>query len=333
MKSHQQIHVVADASNGNDFLQTLAKYGITRFAAQSVEILQINITRKCNLSCKHCHYESGPDQSAEMPKNILDSCAAIASLPQIKTIDITGGAPETHPHLETFLAVISHLNKRVIVRSNLAILAEKQFEKFIDIYANFKVELVASLPEPSPRRTDRQRGDGVFEQIITVMKKLNTVGYGLDNSPLLLNLVHNPAGAFLAGAQQNLEKEYKRKLSTQYGVSFSHLFCLNNCPIGRYLHYLIESDNLNDYMEELINAFNKDAAENAMCRSTVSVGVDGTLYDCDFHQALNLPIHDQNHNHITTFDYTQLSCREIITKNHCYACTAGAGSSCQGETS
>jgi radical SAM/Cys-rich protein len=267
-----------------------------------------------------------------MSKEVLTKCLESAAHPNISTIDITGGAPEMHPHLGQFVTDVRKLRKRVIVRSNLVILLEKDFHHYIEIFAENGVELVASVPDPDAIRTDKQRGQGVFEKIVAALRLLNERGYGIDNSGLTLNLVHNPAGAFLAGSQVQLEGEYKRKLQHKYGVVFSHLFCLNNCPTGRFLEYLVNSDNLDDYMHDLTASFNRHAAENVMCRSTLSVGWDGTLYDCDFNQMLSMPIGTGTPLSIFNFNMEHLSKRHIVLDDHCFACTAGSGSSCQGAT-
>jgi radical SAM/Cys-rich protein len=332
MDSQMQLEHIKESLNGNKFTSALEKVGLYPLHSKSIEILQLNITRKCNLTCKHCHVEAGPYKTEEMSTDILEKCLQIAAHPDITTIDITGGAPEMHPQLTWFIEKLASLNKRVIVRSNLVILLDDTYQSLIDMYVRNRVELVASVPDPDNQRTDKQRGKGTFDKIIAAMRLLNEYGYGMDGSSLQLDLVHNPAGAFLAGSQQILESEYKRKLSMNYGVHFTRLFCLNNCPIGRFLEYLITSDNLADYMQELTGAFNRNAAENVMCRSTLSVGWDGTLYDCDFNQMLCLSVNHGAPKTILNFDMSKLGTRQIVLNDHCFACTAGAGSSCQGAT-
>lgn len=332
MDARTQLERIRHSLQGKNFTGILEHAGLYPLHSRSVEILQMNITRKCNLSCKHCHAEAGPHRTEEMSSEVLEKCLEIAALPTITTIDITGGAPEMHTKLAWFIRQVSKLHKRIIVRSNLVILLEPAFCHYIDLFAENKVEVVASMPDPDAVRTDKQRGNGAFESIISALRLLNDRGYGIDNSGLVLDLVHNPAGAFLAGSQTLLEAEYKRKLKQNYGVFFTHLFCLNNCPIGRFLEYLVNSDNLDDYMNDLTSAFNRSAAENVMCRSTLSVGWDGTLYDCDFNQMLSMPVNHGVPSSIFSFDMVKLSARKIVLDDHCFACTAGAGSSCQGAT-
>ncbi len=318
---------------GPPFAHRLEQSNLTPFRARSIEILQVNVGRRCNLACKHCHLAAGPDRTESMSWKVLERCLEIARYPSITTIDITGGAPELHPDIDKFIALASRLGKRLIVRSNLVILDESPYARFIELYKKHGVELVGSLPDLHSDKNDRQRGKGAFSRAVAVLRKLNRCGYGVENSGLPLDLVHNPVGAFLPGAQQSMETEYRRKLLNEYDIQFSQLFCLANNPTGRYLDYLIHSDNYTDYMDELSNSFNAGAAKNAMCRLLLSVGWDGTLYDCDFNQALGCPVNHGAPAHIDGFNAAILENREIIVGNHCYACTAGAGSSCQGATS
>jgi radical SAM/Cys-rich protein len=297
-----------------------------------IEILQMNIGRICNLRCKHCHVEAGPDRKEVMPRPIFEKCLETLKNSSIATVDITGGAPEMNPHLEWFIKEVSRLKRRLLVRSNFVILLEPGYRKFIDIYADNGVEVIGSLPHYLPEKTDQQRGSGVFANFIQVMKALNKKGYGQEGQNLILSLVHNPVGAFLPGAQADLEYEYKQRLLRQYGVVFTNLYTITNMPIGRYLEYLLKSENFYDYMEVLANAYNPCAVEKVMCRSTVSVSWEGILYDCDFNQVLGLPVNHGTPDHIDGFDPDLLASREIVISNHCFGCTAGTGSSCQGAT-
>lgn len=235
-------------------------------------------------------------------------------------------------HLKWFIGEVGKLGKRLIVRSNLVILLEAEYSGFIDIFAENRVEIVTSLPDYHEDRTDRQRGAGVFTRIIQAMRLLNKKGYGQEGSGLVIDIVHNPAGAYLPGAQNSLGVEYKQNLLNIQEVLFNTLFCITNVPVGRYLEYLMKSGNFADYMADLCGAYNPLAAENVMCKKTISVGWDGTLYDCDFNQMLNLPVNHGAPADITDFDLQKLVDRKIVTGNHCYGCTAGAGSSCQGST-
>ncbi len=298
--------------------------------SQSIEIMQLNVGRRCNLTCKHCHVEAGPHRTELMTRQVFEKCLDVLTAHPIGTIDITGGAPEMNPHLSWFISEAAHLGRRMLVRSNLAILLEALYQPFIDVYTQNKVEIVASLPDYRALRTDRQRGKGIFEAIIRILRQLNQKGYGQPDSHLLLHLVYNPVGAYLPGAQEALAHEYRQRLTDEHGVTFNQLFCLTNCPVGRYLEYLVQTDNYEEYMTELINAFNWSALESVMCRTTLSVGWDGKLYDCDFNQMLALSVNHGAPAHIDIFNFDQLRKRQIVVANHCYACTAGAGSSCQG---
>jgi radical SAM/Cys-rich protein len=300
--------------------------------AKSIEILQINVGKRCNLSCKHCHVEAGPHRTEVMTRETLQTCLEIlARHPSIHTIDITGGSPEMNPHLEWFLQEASGLGRRILIRSNLLILLEESYTHFLDLYAQVGAEVVGSLPAYQPGVTDRQRGARSFERILQAMRLLNQRGYGLERSQLKLHLVHNPVGAFLPGAQKALEHEYRSKLKKEHQVSFNTLFSLTNCPVGRYLEYLLQTENFQEYMQTLIQAFNPQAVEQVMCRNTLSVGWDGSLYDCDFNQMLGLQVNHGAPGHLQHFDLEQLCSRRIVLGNHCYCCTAGSGSSCQGE--
>lgn len=298
--------------------------------SESIEIMQLNVGRQCNLTCKHCHVEAGPHRTELMTRPVFEKCLDVLTNHPIGTIDITGGAPEMNPHLSWFIREAAKLGRRMLVRSNLAILLEERYRNFIDIYTQNKVEIITSLPDYQSLRTDRQRGQGVFQAVISVMRDLNQKGYARPDSQLLLHLVYNPVGAYLPGSQEALSHEYRQRLADAHGVAFNQLFCLTNSPVGRYLEYLIRTDNYEEYMTELINAFNWSALESVMCRTTLSVGWDGKLYDCDFNQMLALPVNHGAPAHIDIFDFDQLKARQIVTANHCYACTAGAGSSCQG---
>jgi len=320
------------AWNGIAFKDRLRGSAQLPFCARSVEILQINVGRRCNLSCRHCHLDAGPQRTESISWPILERCLKIARNPSITTIDITGGAPEMNPNLAAFIEKAAKLEKRLIVRSNLVILDEAPYRPLIDMYARFGVELVGSLPDLHAARADRQRGSGIFEREIAVLRELNSRGYGIEGHALKLDLVHNPVGAFLPGSQKTIEADYRQRLLSEFGIRFSTLFCITNNPVGRYLDFLVKSDNYEDYMCALVNAYNPCAAENAMCRSLVSVGWDGTLYDCDFNQALGLSVNHGAPDQVDRFDMEKLKNREIVIGNHCYACTAGAGSSCQGAT-
>jgi radical SAM/Cys-rich protein len=298
--------------------------------SQSIDIMQINVGRRCNLACKHCHVEAGPHRTELMTRPVFEKCLEILATHNISTIDITGGAPEMNPHCAWFVDEAAKLGRRLLVRSNLNILLDERYRAMMDVYTRNKVEIVTSLPDYQVARTDRQRGKGAFAAVVRVLRLLNQRGYGRPDSPLAIHLVYNPVGAYLPGTQEALTHEYRRRLADDHGVVFNQLFCLTNCPVGRYLEYLIHTDNYNDYMTELITAFNRSALESVMCRTTLSVGWDGRLYDCDFNQMLALSVNHGAPTHIDVFDLDRLKARQIVVANHCYACTAGAGSSCQG---
>jgi radical SAM/Cys-rich protein len=266
-----------------------------------------------------------------MSRETMGHCIEAAGRKEISTIDITGGAPEMHPDLEWLIGQLSALKKRLIVRSNLAVLLDPAYRHFMDVFAANKVELVGSLPDYNAERADRQRGDGAFAAVIRVIRALNEKSFGVPDSGLSLHLVHNPVGAYLPGPQSALEAEYRRVLRDVHGLQFNTLFCLVNSPIGRYRDYLKRSGNLSEYMRTLQCAFNPQTVDSVMCRTTLSVGWDGSLYDCDFNQMLDLTVNSGAPAHIKDFDFERLAGREIVVRSHCFACTAGAGSSCQGE--
>jgi len=330
MDPRQQLAMLEVPGSRESFVERLKAIELFPLCAIGVEILQLNITRRCNLTCRHCHVEASPDRQEMMSAEILAECVRIAHISGIDTIDVTGGSPELHPQLPWLLRELAATNKRIIVRTNLAILTERVCQSFPQMYRELGVEIVGSLPDYTSERTDRQRGSGTFNRCITAICQLNKIGYGREGTGLILNLMHNPSGAFMPGNQSSLDHEYKRQLRERFGVEFNGLFVLTNCPIGRYLDYLISSDNLNDYMVVLASAFNPAAVSKVMCRNTLSVGWDGRLYDCDFNQMLGLKVNDGSPTHIREFDLKRLSQREITVRNHCFACCAGAGSSCQG---
>ena len=330
MDPARQHELLADSVPMGSFAEQLRRSQAFPLKADGIGILQLNITRKCNLACRHCHVEAGPGQSLHMTDAVLEKCLEMAGHPAIHTLDITGGAPELHPRFQELLHRLHSLHKRLLVRSNLVILLNPAYDALPEFYAHQAVELVASLPDVRGERTDRQRGSGVFRGTIEVMRRLNGRGYGREGSGLILDVVHNPAGAYLPGNQGALEVEYRRILRQEHGVEFNHLFCLTNCPVGRYLDYLHQSGNLADYMQTLRTAYNPTAAGKVMCRTTLSVAPDGNLYDCDFNQMLGLTVNSGAPTNIFDFDYARLASREIVVHNHCFACTAGAGSSCQG---
>lgn len=314
------------------FEEKLAAAGLFPLKPVPAEIFQVNLGKMCNQVCKHCHVDAGPDRKEIMQWDTMQQCLdIIQDTPSLKTIDLTGGAPEMNPDFRRFVTAISAMGRHIIVRCNLTIiLANKKYHDLPEFYREHGVEVVSSLPFYTRERTDRQRGAGVFTDSIAALRLLNGVGYGKENSGLILNLVYNPAGAFLPPAQTALEREYKDVLQKDFDIVFNNLFTITNLPISRYLDYLLASGNYEQYMEKLVTAFNPAAAANVMCRNTLSVGWDGYLYDCDFNQMLDLKVDSSSGRHIADFDRDTLQQRNIIVNQHCYGCTAGAGSSCGG---
>lgn len=299
------------------------------YTTSTLSTLQVNVGRLCNLSCKHCHLEAGPNRTEVMNHDVMEACLAVCREQQVETIDITGGAPEMNPHIKWFIGEACKICMHVIVRTNLVVMDENEYRSFPEFYAKNKVEVVCSLPYYSESVMDKVRGAGSFNTAIKMLKQLNSLGYGIDEW-LVLNMVYNPAGAFFPPAQAAIEKEYKAKLQTDFGIVFNNLFTITNNPIGRFGEFLKRSGNLTSYMQKLSDAFNPTTLPNLMCRFQISVGYDGTLYDCDFNQAVALPISTKQ----TIFDLIGKSFepRKICFANHCYGCTAGQGSSCGGAT-
>jgi radical SAM/Cys-rich protein len=313
------------------FQQKLEESGLFPLSAIGVQIFQVNVGKMCNQVCKHCHVDAGPDRKEIMTIETMQQCInALRNNPDLQIVDLTGGAPEMNPNFRWFVQEIKSLGRHVIVRCNLTIiLANKKYFDLPQFYKEHGIEVVSSLPFYTQDRTDRQRGNGVFEDSIKALQLLNEVGYGKEGTGLILNLVYNPAGAFMPPPQDTLEKEYKQALMERYQVEFNNLFAITNLPISRFLDYLLQSGNYEKYMEKLVAAYNPGAAANVMCRNTISISWDGYLYDCDFNQMLDLKV-DSAVKHISQFNTAVLNNREIVINQHCYGCTAGSGSSCGG---
>ncbi len=329
----EQRAVIRRLPLAREFDQRLAEAGLAPLRPTRVEVLQVNVGKVCNQTCRHCHVDAGPDRREVMSRETLELCLAALAKTPIPTVDITGGAPEMNPHFRWFVGEVRALGRHVMDRCNLTILETPSHRDLPEFFAEHRVEVVCSLPHYLGGRTDRQRGDGVFERSIRALKRLNAAGYGDGRSGLRLVLVANPVGAFTIADQRLMEAEFRKALGERHGVVFDALYCLTNMPIARYLEWLVESKNLDAYMESLANAFNPAAAAGAMCRNTVSVGWDGTLYDCDFNQMLEMPVERGAPRHVRDFDLGALTARTIETDRHCFGCTAGAGSSCGGATS
>lgn len=294
-----------------------------------LEIMQINIGRLCNLSCKHCHVSAGPNRKEIMSLSTMKDCLQVFKENNFTILDITGGAPEMNPNLKWLVKEACNLDAKVIVRTNLVILAKEGYTDLPEFYAKNKVEVVSSLPYYTEKNTDKQRGDGIFNTSISMLQKLNSLGYGMKDN-LILNLVYNPSGAFLPPPQLAMENEYKKNLKDKYNIDFNNLFTITNNPVGRFLSFLEKSNNTKGYMKRLYNSFNTSTLKSMMCRNQLSISWDGQLYDCDFNQALDLKVNGISS--IEDLKGKKIDKRQIKFKNHCYACTAGSGSSCGGST-
>jgi radical SAM/Cys-rich protein len=311
-----QHHALADPAAQR---ARLAQLDVAAFPAEltalAPAVLQMNLGKRCNQTCAHCHVDAGPDRTEVMPDDVVDACLAVLARERIPTLDVTGGAPELHPR---FRSIIERSQARTIHRCNLTALGP-DLARFL---ADHRVEIVASLPSWQAERTDAQRGDGVFARSIAALRMLNALGYG---STLPLSLMSNPTGAFLPAAERTLEQDFKKALGA-LGVSFTRVSVLTNMPIARFLAWLDDTNNTERYVAKLASSYNAVAAGSVMCLSTVSVAWDGRLYDCDFNQMLDLPLEDT----IFSWDSRRLRGRRIVTGPHCYGCTAGQGSSCGG---
>jgi radical SAM/Cys-rich protein len=325
-----QVEVLEGLELDRGFSQALEAVDLFPLEALGITVLQINVGKKCNQTCKHCHVDAGPDRTEVMPDAVVDAVLSVLERTDIPTLDITGGAPELHPRFREMVVRARRLGRKVMDRCNLTILLANRFEDLPEFLAANQVEIVASLPHYSEGQTDAQRGDGIFRQSLEALRRLNALGYGDQDSGLVLNLVTNPVGAFLPARQEALERDWKREINRRHGIRFNNLYTITNMPISRFLDYLQESGNLEQYMERLVNAFNPQAAQAVMCRYTLSVGWDGVLFDCDFNQMLGLPVNHGAPRTIFEFKPDELKNREIVIGPHCFGCTAGQGSSCGG---
>ena len=314
------------------FKEKLKEVNIPDIKKGQLKILQLNIGYMCNQTCSHCHVDAGPNRKEMMSMKVLKRCLSLMSENKIETVDITGGAPEMHPNFRWFIKSIREKTKvdEIIVRSNLTIiLANKKFFDLPNFFADNRIHIISSLPFYNKEKTDNQRGKGVFDKSILALKELNKVGYGKTNSSLKLDLVYNPSGAFLPPDQESLEIKFKEKLYNNFKIEFNNLFTITNLPISRFLDYLIASENYEEYMETLVSRFNPNATKELMCKNTISVSWEGYVYDCDFNQMLDLKINSKN-NTVFKCKIQGLVDKKIQVSQHCYGCTAGAGSSCQG---
>jgi radical SAM/Cys-rich protein len=317
----------------NRFAQRLAEQSVSLRRGRP-EILQINVGKVCNLTCVHCHVNAGPKRKEIMSREIIDRIIDWLAKTDIPTLDLTGGAPEMIPDFRYFIEQVKSLqpHRHIIDRCNLTILLEHGYEDLAAFLAGNRVEIIASMPCYSPENVNAQRGEGVFEGSIAALQLLNSNGYGIDPD-LPLHLVYNPVGAFLPPSQSELEAGYKRELKKHFGIVFNNLYTLTNLPIGRFASYLRHNNKLDEYMELLIQAFNPATINGLMCRNTISVGWRGEVYDCDFNQQLGMQWLNNGGSKplfLWDIDPDSLAGREIMTGNHCFGCTAGAGSSCGG---
>jgi len=313
------------------FADTLLKHGVNQFSAKEIATLQVNLGKLCNQTCQHCHVDAGPQRTEIMTRDTMDHILHVLQQhPQIGTIDITGGAPEMNPHFEYVVTQCRDLGRHVIDRCNLTVFFVKGKEHFPQFLAEHRVEIIASLPCYLGENVDQQRGKGVFQRSVEAITQLNSLGYGIEGSGLLLNLVYNPLGPTLPPDQKALEMDFKEELGKRYGISFNSLYTITNMPISRFLKDLLENGQHEAYIDLLLNNFNPASLDRLMCRSLISVGWEGQIYDCDFNQMLELPVSVPQSQHIRDFNFSTLANRPITTGPHCLGCTAGSGSSCGG---
>ena len=330
MTPADQLATIA-GSTTRSFDETLAKAGWPSLRPARLEGFQINVGKFCNMTCRHCHVDAGPTRTdAMMSRATVEACLRALDRTPAETVDITGGAPELHPEFRYLVEEARRRGKHVIDRCNLSVLLLPRSQGLAEWLGEQHVEIVASLPHYRKRNTDAQRGDGAFDKSIEALRLLNAVGYGRGNPERRLSLMMNPAGAYLAPPQRELEREWKTALERDFGIAFDRLLALNNMPISRFLEWLAASNNLDSYMQRLTDGFNAAAVSGLMCRNTLSVSWDGRLYDCDFNQMLELDAEPAMT--IETFDFERWQSRQVVTRAHCFGCTAGAGSSCGGST-
>ncbi len=325
--------IPVEHAHGGDFDTHLKASGAFPLRATGLEVLQLNLGRLCNQTCVHCHVDAGPDRKEDMSPKTAEACMAALAKTDIPTVDITGGAPEMSKVFRHVVEESFALGRHIIDRCNLTILLAPRHSELPEFLAKHRVEIVCSLPHYRQFSTDRQRGEGVFEQSIEALRRLNALGYGREGSGLRLVLVTNPVGAFLPAGQDSLEGEWKREMKRLWDIEFNSLFTITNMPVSRYLEWLQSTGKLESYQQLLVDSFNPVAADSVMCRTMISVDWNGYLFDCDFNQMLELKLSAGLPQHISDFDFEALARREIVTREHCFGCTAGSGSSCGGSLS
>lgn len=328
----RQRQILADAGQTGipDFAAALKQAGVAPLTASGIEVLQVNLGKLCNQTCRHCHVDAGPDRREKMSPETIELCLEVLRQHDIGTLDITGGAPEMSPGFRDLVRGAAALGRRIIDRCNLTILVAPGFEDLPELLAEHRVDIVASLPCYLESNVDQQRGDGVFQRSLHALRRLNQLGYGQPESSLRLTLVYNPVGPSLPPPQQTLEADYRRELRARYGIEFTDLYTITNMPISRFLDDLLTAGRFDDYLHKLVAAFNPATVPGLMCRTTLSVDWTGRLFDCDFNQMLDLPVDPSAPQHIRDFSRESLTGRPIATGRHCFGCTAGAGSSCGG---
>lgn len=329
----EQVRLLERSGSMERFDDVLKRHELDSLQATGIDVLQVNVGRLCNQTCRHCHVDAGPERREIMSRDVMEACLNVLKKHEIHTLDITGGAPEMNPSFRWFVEQSRPLVKRLIDRCNLTILMASGYEDLSRFLAESRVEIVASLPCYLEDNVDTQRGDGVFKKSIEALRQLNMLGYGHPQSGLVLNLVYNPIGPSLPPDQAKLSEAYHRELSSRYGIVFTELFALANLPISRFLEDLLRSGRYEEYQQKLIDHFNPAAVAGVMCRNTISVDWQGHLFDCDFNQMLDLRLSADAPQTIFDFDLDSLSKRKIVTGRHCFGCTAGAGSTCQGAIS
>ncbi len=312
------------------FDDTLKTTGLFPLISTSIKTLQVNLGYRCNQACAHCHVGASPARTELMGRPVMEACLELVKDPKIETVDITGGAPEMHPDYRWFVERASKLGVKVKTRTNLTILLAEGYGDLPGFFASNGVEVIASLPCYLEENVDSQRGKGTFHSSIAALQRLNAVGYGMEGTGLVLNLVYNPVGLNLPPSQSGLQEDYKTELLARYNLSFTNLFTITNMPVGRFKESLADSGELEVYLCRLVETFNPTAVKFAMCREMLSIGYDGSIYDCDFNQLLGLKCDHGAPDHIDDYDFKELATRQIVTGAHCYGCTAGAGSSCGG---
>ena len=318
-----------EQSHMNDFDRKIREILPEGLMSEDVRVLQINLGRYCNLSCKHCHLECSPMRRELMPRSVMAEIISSLGENKFDLIDVTGGSPELHPHFRTFLEKLCAKGHHVQVRTNLTNLVEPSLSDLVPLFKTLGISLVGSLPCYEKENVDAQRGDGAYEKSIAAIRLLNGAGYGLEDG-LSLQLVYNPGGFFLPPPQLELEEDYREELGRRFDIRFSRLLVLTNMPVGRYRQQLEREGEMEAYMKILKDAFNPSILPHLMCRHQMSIDWNGTLYDCDFNLALGRAVNHGSPSHFRAIDFHRLKCRSIMTGIHCFGCTAGSGSSCSG---